>query len=299
MKMRKSLTAAVMVALIGLILMGCPPALNLPGNDAKTGSFTVKGDLYLPETAAKSGGCEMYIGDALKHKAAWITFCLSPPTPSEMETVPLEATTTAPVPAKGGSGSSEFQFFQLPVVDGHFEGQCNGIAPGDYSVNVYVNDANWYGLFWGETAVTIEGGKITPLSVTLNFFNYYSFRFRVDGLPGEYVYPHTDEFGWSDTWGTLISYDGESQRVYWWANEKGEMIFNCTLPLNYQGGTLFINDVNGVEYCADIPLDICGLDWETFQFGDILAYDYVPSDRFGGFEVTIHFAFDGLGYNTQ
>lgn len=266
-KMRKIEKCLFMVAVV-LALVGCPAPIipvnnaNSDGNDALTGSLLVKGDLF-GRDGQKTLPYEQLveIGDSFKWKAASIGIYL----------YDIDRRTN--------------RWFAGPIVDGRFEESCEGILPGTYEVWINVTDKNGWQLFGSQSPfnVVIEAGKTTSHVVTLNFFSSYGFDITIPNLAGNY-----------DEWGNnviIVGADGNEYSV-WWDHNDGQMIIHAWLPLDFGGGALNIVDQNGMEYWADLPLVPADLDWSTYNFGNIIVYDFVPPTWLGGLNIDIEFEWE-------
>lgn len=270
MIMMKNIFAFCLVAVVAF-LVGCPSAVVPVDNpvdqvvDQTTGSITIEGDLF----AVESTKGDPAIGEAMKQNAAWIAVALTPVDPTVQN----------------------YPYFTIPVIDGHYEGVCKGILPGVWTVNVYLQDKNWYNLFGGVTTTVIEGGSNSPVTVLLDFMSEYQFNFSIKDLPGEYIF-RDSEFGqWLDCRVRFFDSEGQDRFIGYTKNADGNLEYMVSVPLDFNGGTLKITDSLGVERICDLPLTPSSLPWTVFQFGDKLTFDYVESNRYGGVDINIDFNF--------
>ncbi|OGY49436.1 MAG: hypothetical protein A3D39_02770 [Candidatus Buchananbacteria bacterium RIFCSPHIGHO2_02_FULL_39_17] len=269
-KVMKTQRLIAVVAVMMLALVGCPEAPIVPGNgdgndQVLTGSLLVKGDLYGRDGSKVLSQDDMIqIGEAFIEKATSIEIYLNDP-----------------------KDYSNYRRFSIPVVDGRFEGTCNGIVPGTYDVRVSVVDKNYYILFttYESNTVVIEAGETSSLLLQLEFLSRYTFRVMMNGLPGSYD---------KDGNAMILNQNGNHHYAWWWRDSIEEpLVFNCSLPLDFEGGALQVLDQNGDEQWADLPLVPIDLDWETYNFGDVLVFDYVPPTWLGGLDIDIVFPWEG------
>lgn len=275
MKKIMTMTAVMMAA---MVLVGCP-AVQVPapnngdGNvPIEMGSLHIEGDLYGRDGEKILSHANLIeIGETFKAKARSINIYLY----EKFE--------------YGTYGANHQYNFSFPVVDGHFEGTAEGIFPATYEGWININDERGYSLFVNREAseVVIEAGQISEMAVTVDFLRSYIFYVVINNLPGSY-----------GEWGEamLLSRDGNQYPIYWYNYGPEPRTFNAWVPLDFEGGAISITDQNGTTYLADLPLVVADLDWYSYNFGDLLVYDYAEPDWLGGLDVSITFGWEDNYY---
>ena len=293
----------VLFAVLVLALAGCPPRHTCPpdpsgsgqynnppvANPLKTGSFTVSGNQYDSDsTKSMTYADSQRTGNALKAMA--VTLVIDLAEYSFGKIIPtIEDGQYIASPEKGGGPATGYRHYVVPVSGGDYYGRFDGIPVGSYAVYTAFLDYNGYVLFEGYASIDIEENVVKPLTVIADFCVTYQFCFTITGLPGIYadessflIVPFVEgQLGGGDNY-VWLSID----------QATGNFVVHATLPLNFDGGTILFSDINGAECKADVAIKPYQVVWDSFQFGQLLNFPFVPSVLLGGVDLTVELGYE-------
>ena len=131
---------------------------------------------------------------------------------------------------------------------GNYYGEFS-IIPAHYIVWAYAYQENGNVLFDDSVYLNVWPGQTTPLNIMFAFLDSYLYKFRINGLPGDYP----------PTGSVVITNSLNSQYVADYLKDaNGNLIFSSWLPLDFDGETanMEIVDLNGISYSTDLNFDI-------------------------------------------
>ncbi|MAF13735.1 MAG: hypothetical protein CMI53_02470 [Parcubacteria group bacterium] len=157
--------------------------------------------------------------------------------------------------------------FMVPVIDGEYDADIDGIIVGEYRVNVLALDDNNITLFRGESFIEVEEGAETNLVVDLAITETCLFQFQVPEVPGV--------FDPSRPTSLEVLYQGGTYWGWWNLDDDGDMVFSTFLPTDFDGeeAILIVYDENGDPVSTYLDFDI----FDVLEDDDgVLELPFVP-----------------------
>lgn len=183
----------------------------------------------------------------------------------------------------GKGGGNYYNQWYLPI-DGGVVDETIFLPVGGYSIQAVVMDKSYNGLFDYWTSAKVTTVEITRVTLDFDFLYSYNIEVQMFAVPG--TFSDGSEVVVLDVHGN--SYSGTLRNL-----DIGQVGFDLSIPLDFEGNALALTDIFGQKVLANFPLKLYELlGVSLLEYPYCLSYQ-LPTEA-GQLAFDVRFGFESL-----